>query len=82
VVDTLQRLNGVKNVIAAVVNSIAAVLFAFVAPVNWTVVVLLAIGSITGGLIGAYVGRRLSPTALRGAIIVIGTIVGVRLLIG
>jgi uncharacterized membrane protein YfcA len=82
VVDTLQRLNGLKNVVAAVVNSVAAVLFAILAPVNWPVVALLAAGSIVGGQIGAYIGRRLSPFALRAAIIVIGTIVGVRMLLG
>lgn len=82
VVDTLQRLNALKNVVAAVVNGVAAVLFAIFAPVSWPVVVLLAIGSIVGGQIGAHVGRRLSPDVLRGAIIVVGTIVGVRLLIG
>jgi uncharacterized membrane protein YfcA len=80
--DNLQRLNGMKNVVAALVNGCAAALFAFSGLVNWPVALLLAVGSITGGQLGAYVGRRLSPFVLRGAIIVIGTIVGVRLLIG
>ena len=80
--ESLQRLNAVKNVVTAVVNGLAAILFAVLAPVDWPAAILLAIGAIVGGQIGAYVGRRLSPLALRGAIIVIGTIVGVRLLIG
>jgi uncharacterized membrane protein YfcA len=80
--DNLQRLNGVKNVITAVVNGLAAVLFALRAPVDWPAAFVLGIGAIIGGQIGAYVGRRLSPLALRGAIIVIGTVVGVRLLLG
>lgn len=79
--ESLQRLNAVKNVTTAVVNGLAAILFALAAPVDWPVAILLAIGAIIGGQIGAFVGRRLSPLALRGAIIVIGTIVGVRLLI-
>jgi hypothetical protein len=32
--------------------------------------------------VGALIGRRLPPTALRGTIVVVGTIVGVRLLLG
>ena len=80
--DELQRLNGLKNVIAAVINSVAAIIFILVAPVAWGPAILLAIGSTIGGQLGALVGRRLSPIALRGAIIVVGTIVAVRLLLG
>jgi uncharacterized membrane protein YfcA len=80
--DDLQRLNGLKNLIAVVINGIAALIFIVVAPVAWAPAILLAIGSIIGGQLGAVVGRRLSPFALRAAIIVVGTIVAVRLLLG
>jgi uncharacterized protein len=80
--DGLQRLNGLKNVLALVVNGVAAVLFITVARVAWEPAVLIAAGSIMGGQVGALVGRRLSPTLLRGAIIVVGTVVAVRLLVG
>jgi hypothetical protein len=80
--DELQRLNGLKNVIAAVINAVAAILFIALAPVAWVPAILLAIGSTIGGQLGAAVGRRLSPLALRVAIIVIGVTVAVRLLIG
>jgi uncharacterized membrane protein YfcA len=80
--DELQRLNGLKNVITAAINSVAAIIFILVAPVAWGPAILLAIGSTIGGQLGALVGRRLSPIALRGAIIVVGTIVAVRLLLG
>ncbi|HEU4572202.1 MAG TPA: sulfite exporter TauE/SafE family protein [Candidatus Limnocylindrales bacterium] len=80
--EDIQRLNGLKNVLAFLVNAVAAVLFALVAPVAWPVSVLLAVGSITGGQVGAHIGRRLSPLVLRGAIIVVGTVVAVRLLVG
>ena len=80
--DDLQRLNGLKNVLLAVVNGVAALVFIFVAPVAWEAALLIAIGSIMGGQLGARVGRRLSPVILRALIIVIGTIVAVRLLVG
>jgi uncharacterized membrane protein YfcA len=80
--DSLQRLNGLKNVLTAVINSVAAIIFILVAPVAWGPAILLAIGSTIGGQLGALVGRRLSPIALRGAIIVVGTVVAVRLLLG
>ncbi len=80
--DDLQRLNGLKNVIATVINAIAAIIFIVVAPVAWLPALLLAIGSTIGGQLGAVLGRRLSPLALRAAIISIGTVVAVRLLLG
>ena len=80
--DDLQRLNGLKNLIAVVINSVAAIIFVFVAPVAWLPAVLLAIGSTIGGQLGAVVGRRLSPFVLRWAIVLVGTTVAVRLLIG
>ncbi|MFG2331468.1 sulfite exporter TauE/SafE family protein [Streptomyces sp. NPDC048604] len=70
--DTLQRLNAVKNVLAAVVNSIAALFFLFVADFDWTAVLLIAVGSAIGGQIGAKVGRRLPAPVLRGVIVAVG----------
>ena len=80
--DDLQRLNGLKNLITVVINGVSAILFIFLAPVAWPAAILLAIGSIVGGQLGAVVGLRLSPFALRAAIIIIGTLVAVRLLLG
>jgi uncharacterized membrane protein YfcA len=79
--DPLQRLNAFKNTLTAVVNLVAGVIYAFVAPVSWPVVAVLAVSSIVGGLLGASVGKRLSPTVLRGAIVVIGVAAVVRLLV-
>ena len=80
IVENVQRLNAVKNVLAACANAIAAVFFAFSGLVAWPAAVLLAIGSTIGGFLGAWVARRLSPGVLRGVIIVVGTVVAVRLL--
>ncbi|GAA2517169.1 sulfite exporter TauE/SafE family protein [Streptomyces levis] len=77
--DTLQRLNAVKNVLAAVVSTVAAVVFLFFAEFDWTAVVLIAAGSALGGLIGARVGRRFSPAVLRALIVSVGTLALVHL---
>jgi uncharacterized protein len=79
--DDLQRLNGLKNVLVMIVNGVAAIIFALVAPVAWSVVVLIGLGSFAGGQLGAIVGRRLSPTFLRGSIVIVGTAVAVRMLV-
>ena len=80
--DGLQRLNGLKNVLAALINGAAAVLFILLAPVDYRVALLLAIGSVSGGQLGAYVGRRLPPLALRGVVIAVGTLVALKMLAG
>jgi len=80
--DDLQRLNGLKNFLAVLINGVAAVLFIFLSPIAWPAAILLAIGAIIGGQVGAVVGRRLPANVLRAAIIVVGTVVGVRLLLG
>ncbi|CAA9235858.1 MAG: Uncharacterized UPF0721 integral membrane protein [uncultured Acidimicrobiales bacterium] len=79
--DTLQRLNAAKNVLAALVNGIAAVLFMLFADVDWAVAGLLAGGAIVGGQVGATLGRRISPGWLRAVIVLVGVAVAIRLLI-
>jgi uncharacterized protein len=70
--EDLQRLNALKNVLAALVNGVAAVVFVFFATVAWLPALLLAVGSAAGGQLGARIGRRLSPAVLRGVIVVVG----------
>jgi uncharacterized protein len=79
--DDLQRLNGLKNLLAGMVNLLSGVLFIFIADVAWAPVGLLAAGSLAGGIIGSRYGRRLSPTALRAFIVVVGVFAIVRLLV-
>ncbi len=74
--DSLQRLNGVKNILAALGNGVAGLVFAAVAfgQVDWRVVALIAVGSTIGGQLGATYGRRLPPAGLRAFIVVVGVV--------
>ncbi|WP_433758235.1 sulfite exporter TauE/SafE family protein [Nocardia sp. CA-135398] len=78
--EDIQRLNGVKNVLGLLVNAVSAVVFTVIADVDWRVAALIAVGSIIGGVLGAKMGRRMPPTALRAVIVVVGSIAVVRLL--
>lgn len=86
-VDSMQRHNATKNVLALLVNGIAAVVFVLLAfvdlpyvpngssgSVDWSVAGLIAVGSVIGGQVGATVGRRLPASVLRGVIVVVGVI--------
>ena len=79
--EPLQRVNATKNLLSLVVNLVAAVTFIVVRPgaIDWVIVALIAVGSLIGGALGARVGRRLSPTVLRGVVALVGVIAIVRL---
>jgi len=77
--EDLQRVNALKVVLAGLVNLIAGVIFIFAAHVAWLPALLIAIGSIIGGVAGARWGRGLPPSVLRAVIVVVGITAIVRL---
>jgi uncharacterized protein len=78
--ETLQRVNGAKNVLVTIVNGAAAAVFLAFAHVSWGAAALVAAGSAVGGLLGARFGRRLHPAALRLFVVMIGLISAIKLL--
>lgn len=80
--ESAQRMNAAKNLLALVVNVVAALAYTVAAfdRISWTAAGLIALGSLIGGWLGAHYGRRLSPKALRGIIVVVGLIGVYRLL--
>jgi uncharacterized membrane protein YfcA len=80
--ETLQRVNAAKNVLAGLVNLVAAVVFIAVTHVAWLAAGLIAAGSVVGGQLGAFLGRRIPPAVLRGIIVVVGVAAIVKILTG
>lgn len=78
----IQQMNAAKNLLVLAVNTVSAVMFTVIAfdRVSWAAAGLIALGSLPGGLLGAALGRRLPPTALRGLIIALGLLALWRLL--
>ena len=70
--ESMQRNNATKNVLALLVNLVAALVFIAVAEVDWAAAGLIAVGSVVGGQIGATVGRRLPQAVLRAVIVLVG----------
>ena len=77
--ETLQRINAAKNLLATTVNGVAAVVFISVTSVDWWVVLVIAVGSTVGGVLGARVGRRIPAPVFRGIVAVVGLAAIVRL---
>ena len=75
----LRQLNAVKNVLAVAANSTAGLVYAVVAPVEWGAALLLAVGSLLGGPLGARLAKRIPAGPLRLAIAAVAIVVAVRL---
>lgn len=78
--EDLQRINATKNVLAALVNGVAAIIFIATAHINWVVAITIALGATIGGLLGARVGRKMPPAVLRAVIVVVGVVAMIKLL--
>lgn len=72
--QSMQRNNAAKNVLASLNNGVAALVFIAVTDIDWLIAGLIAVGSTIGGQIGATVGRRLPPLALRLTIVTVGVV--------
>ena len=71
-VGSLPYINAIKNVLATIVNSIAAVVFVIVSEVNWPAAIAIAVGSVLGAQVGGKVGRKIPPTIYRVIIVAVG----------
>ena len=58
-VESLQRVNALKNVLSLVINTVALVAFGLFGPVAWDAVLVVAVASLVGGYVGARVARRI-----------------------
>lgn len=74
--ESLQRVNALKNLLSLGVNLVAAAAYTIVAfdQISWAAASLIAAGTLTGGFIGARVGRRLPAPVLRAMIVVLAAV--------
>jgi uncharacterized protein len=77
----IHQMNGLKNVLAVAINGIAAVYFALSGAVIWRDALILTIGTVAGGFLGAGIARRLGRKFVRGFVVFIGIVMTVALLV-
>lgn len=75
VADTLQHLNAMKILLVGSANLLGAVVYAFLAPVDWRYAVTIMASSFLGGRVGAHYARRIPPDPLRNSIAAVGLVV-------
>lgn len=78
--EPIQRQNALKNLLAGMVNMVAAIVFMTTADIDWPVAGVIVLGSVIGGYTGARFGRRIAAPALRTIIVIVGSIAVVKLL--
>jgi uncharacterized protein len=70
----IHQMNGLKNVLAAGMQGAALVYFVASGAVVWSVVPVMVVGSIIGGMAGASLAHRVGRRATRRAIVLIGLV--------
>lgn len=70
--DSLIRLNALKQSLSFVTNISAAVFFLFSGKVFWTAAAVMAVGALSGGVLGGRVATRIKPVYLRWIVIAVG----------
>jgi uncharacterized protein len=69
----LARANALKNLISAVIYSIASLTFILAGRVSWFELAILLLGATLGGYAGGALGQRLPAHLLRFLVLVVGT---------
>lgn len=71
-VPDIHHMNALKNILAATMNGVTAVILALAGVVMWRYAVIMAVAAIVGGYAGARMGRRMRPDYVRVMVVVIG----------
>jgi uncharacterized membrane protein YfcA len=76
------ELQGLRNVVSMVVNVVAAVIFVIYGHLADQYVVVLLLGTLIGGWLGAMLVVRLSPIVVRILVIAVGVVTTIKLALG
>jgi uncharacterized membrane protein YfcA len=68
----IHSMNGLKNLYAAAINGAAIIYFVFSRAVVWSVVGVMVLGTVAGGVGGAYLAHRVGRESVRRIIVGIG----------
>jgi uncharacterized protein len=71
----LHRMNGLKTVLATVINVVAFGFFALEGLIAWPVALVMGVGTVIGGYFGAHGAKRVPQERLRTGVVVVGLLV-------
>jgi uncharacterized membrane protein YfcA len=79
--NNIHQMNGLKNFLASMINSVAAGYFIIAQLVDWPSALLMMVGSIIGGYGAVGIAKRLGQKFVRRAVVVIGFVMAISLFI-
>lgn len=79
--EPLVRINGLRSVLALLINTLAVIIFVAHAHVAWIPVALMSGSALVGGFAGAHLARRIPRVVLRGLVITLGVATSIHLLL-
>ncbi|OFW00880.1 MAG: hypothetical protein A3I61_03880 [Acidobacteria bacterium RIFCSPLOWO2_02_FULL_68_18] len=68
----IHQMNGLKNLLSTCINVVAALYFIGVGLVVWPDAIVMAVGTVAGGVGGAAMARRIGREAVRRLVVIIG----------
>lgn len=71
-IGDIHQMNGLKTVLATVINGLATVMFVLNDKVNWSYAIPMTAAAIAGGLVGSSTARQLNRVLVRWIVISIG----------
>ncbi|HET9075422.1 MAG TPA: sulfite exporter TauE/SafE family protein [Acidimicrobiales bacterium] len=80
--EPLTKLNALKQALSFVINLVAAVFFLFSGKVVWTLVPVMAVGSLLGGFLGGRLVQVINADLLRRVVVVAGVAVAISFWVG
>jgi uncharacterized membrane protein YfcA len=76
-IEELHLANALKNLLAAVINGVAVVVFVVSGIVDWPSLLVMLAGALCGGFLGARLARKIPAQALRMVVVTIGSLLTV-----
>lgn len=71
----IHRMNGIKSVVGAAINGIAAVAFVIAGAIDPRAAAVMAVGAVIGGFAGGVLFRRVKPAVVRWIVVAIGLLI-------
>jgi uncharacterized membrane protein YfcA len=77
----IHQMNGIKNLLAFLINGVAAACFVISGRIRWADIGLMAVGSVLGGYFGAGLARKLGRRFVRYVVVAIGLAMAILMLV-
>lgn len=68
----IHAMNGIKTLLSATLNAIAAVIFITAHQISWRPTLIMMVAGIAGGWLGPQLAKRTSPAVIRAVVIAVG----------